>query len=247
MFDIILQLFARQLLYGNGMSFDLALDLSGIEDIFVFLKVILKISTLLLTTILTYHLLFARLLVYGIGMAFDLALDLSGIEDIFGFLKVILKISTLLLTTILTYHLFEPSSPIPAYYLTIREKPFNYISYKLFTYRIYRYYCLGILYWLYLWLVLRISTSFLFNLYIQLLTFFMTGLILTIPLTKEFSTDYSKYRILNSISICLYLQCIDYYLPVKEWPGSILKLINYILSYILNNKYHSFYKRNNLC
>ena len=186
--------------------------------------------------------LFIRLILYGIGMAFDLALELSGIEDIFDFLKLILKLSILLLTTMLTYYLFEPSSSIPPYYQTITEKPFKYISYKFFTYRIYRYYSLGILYWLILWLVLRISTSFLFNLYIQLHTFFITGLILTIPLTKEFSTNYSKYRILNSISICLYLQCIDYFMPVKEWPGSILKLINYVLSYILDDKYHSFYR-----
>lgn len=184
--------------------------------------------------------LFARLILYGIGMAFELALDLLGIEDAFSLFKFILKISILLLTTLLTYYLFEPSSSIPSYYLTITEKPFKYISYKFFTYRIYRYYSLSILYWLYLWLVFSISISFLFNLYIQLLTFFITGLILTIPLTKEFSTNYSKYRILNSISICIYLQTIDYFLPIKEWPGSILKLINSTLSYIFDNKY-SFY------
>ena len=180
-----------------------------------------------------------RLILYGIREA----LDYYELEDLFDLLKLILKLSILLLTTILTYYLFEPFSSIPPYYQTITEKPFKYISFKFFTYRIYRYYSLGILYWLILWLVLRISTSFLFNLYIQLHTFFITGLILTIPITKEFSIHYSKYRILNSISICLYLQCIDYFMPVKEWPGSIFKIINYVLSYILDDKYHSFIER----
>lgn len=156
----------------------------------------------------------------------------NSLSELIILMKYLFVFTLSLIGIFITYSLFEPNSLILPSYSTISERPFKYVSYKFFTYRIYRYYFLGITYWIYLWIVLKYSTTYIINRLTQLLTFWITGLILSIPLTKEFSINYSRNRVLNSISICIYLEAIHYFIPVKEWPEIISSGISLIVEYI---------------